>query len=98
MILVSTFSVERGPRAQHAALTIHRAQLEVAAAREATVQDEHPALQKAETELALALIALTERRYDAAVTAAITARQWARAYLDRLAPSPSTRIPQPLAG
>jgi len=89
-ILLAVASIRSGPSAQHAALAIHRAQGDVAVAHGVYTGVKPPAFQDAETELSLAHAALAERRYDAAVTAAIRTSQLAREILDQPPPGPST--------
>ena len=77
-MLVAVVSIHRGPSAQHAAIAIHKAQGDIALARQSSTGGNALALQRAETELSLARTALGEGRYDAAISAAISASQAAR--------------------
>lgn len=77
-ILVAVVSIHRGPFVQHAVLAIHKAQGDIALARESSTGGNALALPSAETELSLARTALGEGRYDAAIAAAISASQAAR--------------------
>ena len=77
-ILIAIVSIRRGPAVQHAVLAIHRAQGDVAVAREAYTGVKPQALRNAEAALSSAHTALAERRYEEAVTAAARARQVAK--------------------
>ncbi len=89
-ILIAVVSIRRGPSVQHAALTIHRAQGDVAVARGAYTGVKPQALQDAEAELSLAHAALAARRYEVAVTAAARASQVAKKILKQPLSGPST--------
>jgi hypothetical protein len=73
--MVTTVSIDREPSAYHAALIIHRTHQQVAEAREAPPEVAPSAFQEAEAALSSARIALVERRYEAAIAAAITAKE-----------------------
>jgi hypothetical protein len=73
--IVTTVSIDRGPSAYHAALIIHRTHQQVAKAREASPGVAPSAFQEAEAALSSARIALAKRRYEAAIAAAITAKE-----------------------
>ena len=73
--IVTTVSIDRGPSAYHTALIIHRTHQQVAEAREASLGVAPSAFQEAEAALSSARIALTKRRYEEAIAAAITARE-----------------------
>jgi hypothetical protein len=76
-ILIAVVSIRSGPSVQHAALAIHRAQDHVSVACGTYTGVKPPALQNVEGELSLAHAALAERRYGAAIAAAIKASQLA---------------------
>jgi hypothetical protein len=73
--IVTTVSIDRGPSAYHAALIIHRTHQQVAEAREVSPGIVPSAFQEAEAALSSARIALAQRRYEAAIAAAITAKE-----------------------
>ena len=73
--IVTALSIDRGPSAYHTALIIHRTHQQVAEAREASPGVAPAAFQEAEAALSSARIALAKRRYEAAIAAAITAKE-----------------------
>jgi hypothetical protein len=73
--MVTAVSIDREPSAYHAALIIHRTHQQVAEAREASPGVAPSAFQETEAALSSARIALAERRYEAAIAAAITAKE-----------------------
>jgi tellurite resistance protein TerC len=84
--IVSVVSLYGGPSVQHAVLIVHRAQQDIAEARQASPRVAPSALQEAETELSLAQTALAERRYDTAIAAAIRAKEIVRELSDHPMP------------
>lgn len=75
VVMVTTVSIDREPSAYHAALIIHRTHQQVAEAREVSPGIVPSAFQEAEAALSSARIALVQRRYEAAIAAAITAKE-----------------------
>ena len=73
--MVTAVSIDREPSAHHAALIIHTTHQQVAEAREASPGVAPSAFQAAEAALSSARIALVERRYEAAIAVAITAKE-----------------------
>jgi len=73
--MVTAVSIDRGPSAYHAALIIHRTHQQVAEAREVSSGIVPSAFQEAEAALSSARVALARRRYEAAIAAAITAKE-----------------------
>jgi hypothetical protein len=73
--MVTTVSTDREPSAHHAALIIHRTHQQIAEARKVSPGIVSSAFQEAEATFSSARIALAQRRYEAAIAAALTAKE-----------------------